>query len=65
MQTVLQPPDSTPINHIPDTDIAVHVEDDVMVTRIIDGKQVLVRWNDLPEDQRRAAYCNIFNIYGF
>lgn len=45
-------------------DLEAHIEDDIRVNRIVDGKLVSCYWNELPEEERRAAYCSDFGIYG-
>jgi hypothetical protein len=38
-------------------------ETDPMAAHIVDGKIVPCRWSELTEDEKRAAYCEMFNIY--
>ena len=45
-------------------DVQQHIEDDLMVNAIRDGKIVQVRYNELTEDERRAAEVALFGIYG-
>jgi len=42
-------------------DLKEHIEDDLKVNAIRDGKLVEVSWNDLTEDERRAAYVAMFD----
>ncbi|HYU72388.1 MAG TPA: hypothetical protein VEL31_06880 [Ktedonobacteraceae bacterium] len=44
-----------------ETDLQAHVEDDIKVNAVRDGKLVEVSWNDLTEDERRAAYVATFH----
>lgn len=37
-----------------------HFQND-LVNAIRDGKLVEVRWSDLSEDEKRDAYCRLFN----
>ncbi len=48
---------------IPESDLQAHIEDDLTVNAIRDGKLVEVHWNDLTEDERRAANVVMFHIY--
>ncbi len=43
--------------------IEVNEETDPMTAHIVDGKIVPCRWSELTEDEKRAAYCEMFNIY--
>ncbi len=55
---------STPtvdVARIIETDLQAHVEDDITVNAIRDGKLVEVLWNDLTEGERRAAYVALFD----
>ena len=45
-------------------DLEQHIEDDMKVNTIRDGKLVEVAWNELTEAERRAAYVGLFDIYG-
>lgn len=45
---------------IPESDILPHLEDDDIVNAIRDGRLVRIRWNDLYESEKRAAYDAIF-----
>lgn len=62
MTTATQEQRETPVA-VPDCDLQAHVEDDILVNRIVNGKLVLCRWNDLTEDERREAYTTLFHIY--
>jgi len=42
-------------------DLKEHIEDDLKVNAIRDGKLVEVFWNDLTEGERRAAYVALFD----
>lgn len=53
--SVLAPRQQSPRNPIPECDLKAHVEDDLMVNRIVNGRLVACRWNDLSEAERRAA----------
>lgn len=44
-------------------DLLQHIQDELTVNAIRDGKLVEVRWADLSEDEQRAAYCSTFHIY--
>ncbi len=44
-----------------ETDLEQHIEDDLEVNAIRDGKLVQVYWNALTEDERRAAYVATFH----
>lgn len=54
---------SHPQTTIQESDLKQHVEDDIKVTAIRDGNLTEVFWNELTEDEKRAAYCNMFSIY--
>ncbi len=59
-----QTTNSTPtvdVARIIETDLQAHVEDDITVNAIRDGKLVEVLWNDLTEGERRAAYVALFD----
>lgn len=45
---------------IPQDDLQAHIEDSLIVNRIIHGRLVPVRWNDLDEAERRSAYNTTF-----
>ncbi len=42
-------------------DLKEHIEDDLKVNAVRDGKLIEVFWNDLTEDERRAAYVAMFD----
>ena len=44
-------------------DLEQHIEDDLKVNAIRDGKLVEVPWNELTDDERRAAYVELFHMY--
>ena len=50
---------------ITETDLTPHTEDDSKVNAIRDGKLVEVCWNDLTEDEQRAAYVALFDPCGW
>ncbi len=54
-------PSTVNVAHIIEPDLQVHVEDDITVHAIHDGKLIEVFWNDLTEDERRAAYVALFD----
>jgi hypothetical protein len=59
-----QTPNSTsPVDvaRIIETDLVQHIEDDITVNAIRDGKLVEVFWNNLTEDEQRAAYVAMFD----
>jgi len=59
-----QTPNSTPtvdVAPIIEPDLAQHIDYRPTVNAIRDGKLIEVSWNDLTEDERRAAYVVMFN----
>lgn len=48
---------------IAECDLQAHIEDDLEVNAIRNGQLVSVRWNELTDDERRAAYDVLFCIY--
>ncbi|HYU72013.1 MAG TPA: hypothetical protein VEL31_04985 [Ktedonobacteraceae bacterium] len=48
-----------------ETDLKEHIEDDLKANAVRDGKLVEVAWNDLTEDERRAAYVALFDPCGW
>ena len=48
-----------------DSDLQAHIEDGLIVQRMVNGQVVPCRWNDLTEEERRAAYESMFDPHGF
>jgi hypothetical protein len=44
-----------------DTDLLEHIEDDLYVTIIRDCQFVRIHRDDMTTQERRAAYCSMFN----
>lgn len=56
-QTIKQP------NRIIESDMKSHIEDDLnTVNKIVDGKLVPCRWEDLSRDEQRAARAVMFDV---
>lgn len=51
------------LEHRIEQDMHQHIEDDLIVNAIRNGKLVQVHWNDLTEDERVAARNVLFGIY--
>lgn len=47
------------------TTVETTVEAEELVNHIVDGKLVPCRWDDLTEDEKRAARANLYNLYDF
>ncbi len=54
-------PSTVNVARMIEPDLKEHIEDDLKVNAIRDGKLVEVSWNDLTEDERRAAYVAMFD----
>lgn len=50
---------------IREDDMQQHLEDDLIVNHIVDGKLVPCRWNELTPDERRAARAVMFSLYNY
>jgi hypothetical protein len=50
---------STPV--VREDDLLQHIEDDLIVNRIVDGRFVPIHWNELTSEERRTAYQNDFD----
>ena len=50
--------------HLTESDLLQHVEDDIKVNAIRDGRLVEVSWNDLTPEERRAANAVMFDLRG-
>ncbi len=48
---------------IPDCDIPVHLDDEIVVNAIRNGQIIQVYWNELTESERREAYNATFSPY--
>lgn len=58
--SVRQRSQQSPRNPIPECDLQAHVQDDLVVNRIVNGRLVACRWNDLDESERRSAEVVLF-----
>ncbi len=54
-------PSTVNVARMIEPDLKEHIEDDLKVNAIRDGKLVEVFWNDLTEGERRAAYVALFD----
>ena len=54
-------PSTVDVARMIEPDLKEHIEDDLKVNAIRDGKLVEVFWNDLTEGERRAAYVALFD----
>ncbi|MBV9616406.1 MAG: hypothetical protein JO031_13185 [Ktedonobacteraceae bacterium] len=50
-------------SHIREDDMQTHIEDSLTVNAIRDGLLIDVPWNELTDEERRAAYVTTFHIY--
>lgn len=50
-------------NRVIESDLRQHIEDDLYtVNKIVDGKLVPCRWEDLTPDEQRAARARMFDL---
>lgn len=48
---------------ISDDDLLAHIQDEKIYAAIRGNKIVILAWNELTDDEQRAAYTSTFEIY--